>query len=443
MSAVTADTFTVFKPVILFIKCFGLAPYSVSGKLGSRLLRTSFIDVLYSVVFIIVSSFLVMYQPSFWYILKGVSICSVSGRVITFGTIIQFVLSAFVCLLKRHKIVHIANQLASLNASLKRSCVCVWKRICRILLSHLFISLLSVISCFVSDVLARIQDPPSMSYITFIILSFASFLVEFQIVCFLMLLKQLISDLNNSVRDLGRVKGNKDDTCSCPKTSPLNSTAPVFVSSAYEKLRNNGADTSGSEFRDTKVVFLRDIQDSLCATSEKLNSVYSFLLLYTSAKTFICLTHNLYFIIIHLFTNHSKTCGLGSPYSNYMWFLHYAIKLVWLVYYSSSTIQQANHTAVLVHKLITKTRDSGLREELRLFSLQLLHRKVKFTACGFFPLDFTLLYSIVGAVTTYLVILIQFRLSLPKSEQNGTTIAGTHWVGVTTPTIFTTTVLPQ
>ena len=32
--------------------------------------------------------------------------------------------------------------------------------------------------------------------------------------------------------------------------------------------------------------------------------------------------------------------------------------------------------------------------QLRLFSLQLLHRKVKFTACGFFPLDFTLLYSV-------------------------------------------------
>ncbi|KAJ9600499.1 hypothetical protein L9F63_009269 [Diploptera punctata] len=50
------------------------------------------------------------------------------------------------------------------------------------------------------------------------------------------------------------------------------------------------------------------------------------------------------------------------------------------------------------------------------FSLQLLHRKVQFTACGFFPLDFTLLYSIVGAVTTYLVILIQFQLSFSNTD---------------------------
>ncbi|KAJ9599140.1 hypothetical protein L9F63_010408, partial [Diploptera punctata] len=55
---------------------------------------------------------------------------------------------------------------------------------------------------------------------------------------------------------------------------------------------------------------------------------------------------------------------------------------------------------------------SSTMGELQLFSLQLLHRKVQFTACGFFPLDFTLLYSIIGAVTTYLVILIQFHLTI-------------------------------
>jgi hypothetical protein len=288
-----------------------------------------------------------MYESSFWHIIDGVSICSVSERVIAFSTIIQFVLSAFVCLLKRHKIVDVANQLAGLNASLKRSCGCVWKRICRILVSHLFISVLSVTSCFVSDMFARIPGPRSVSFITFNILTFACFLIEFQIVGFFMLLKQLISDLNNSVRDLGRIKGNKANACSCSKTSPLTNTAPIFVTSAYEKLRNNAANSSDSESRNTRVVFLRDIQDSLCATSETLNSAYSFLLLYTSAKTFICLTHSLYFILLRLFMDRSNTCSQGSPYSYYMWFLHYAIKLVWLVFYSSSAIQQVSWPLLL------------------------------------------------------------------------------------------------
>ena len=109
----------------------------------------------------------------------------------------------------------------------------------------------------------------------------------------------------------------------------------VSLREAQQNARNNDSHS-------TKVIFLRDIQDSLCGTSETLNSAYSFLLLYTSAKTFICLTHSLYFILLRLFMSDSNTCGDGSPYSYYMWFLHYAIKLVWLVFYSSSAIQQVS-----------------------------------------------------------------------------------------------------
>ncbi|XP_023717531.1 putative gustatory receptor 28a isoform X3 [Cryptotermes secundus] len=99
---------------------------------------------------------------------------------------------------------------------------------------------------------------------------------------------------------------------------------------------------------------------------------------------------------------------------------------------------RANRTAVLVHKLLNKTKDPGLKEELQLFSLQLLHRKVHFTAFGFFPLDFTLLYSITGAVTTYLVILIQFQLSFANPKQNATvssTLPATMSSDFFTPTL--------
>jgi hypothetical protein len=163
-----------------------------------------------------------------------------------------------------------------------------------------------------------------------------------------MLLKQLISDLNSAIRGLGKIKGNKTDACSCSKKLPLNSTAPMFVISSYEKLQHNAADSTAIDSPNRKVIFLRDVQDSLCGTSDILNSAYSFLLLYTSAKTFICLTHSLYFILLSLFMSGSNTCGQGSPYSYYMWFLHYAIKLIWLVFYSSSAIQQVRWALLLL-----------------------------------------------------------------------------------------------
>jgi len=348
MTSVSADTFTVFKPILLFVKCFGLAPFSVSGVLGSRHMRTSVFDVVYAVlVLMVVFSYLVVFHCNLWHTVVGVSICSVNQRVIALSTIFQFMLSAFICLVKRYKIIDIANQLAGLNVSLKRSCGCVWKRICRVLMVHLFISLLSVGSCFLSDMFVHIQDSSTLSFIISNVLNFACFLTEFQIVAFFMLLKQLTSDLNNSIRGLGRINGNKEDPCSCFKKLPLNSTAPIFVTSAYEKLQNNTTDISDSVSRSTKVIFLRDVQDSLCRASEILNSVYSFLLLYTSAKTFICLTHSLYFILLRMFVQDWSTCDKVSPYSYYMWFLHYAIKLVWLVFYSNSTIQQVSCTSVV------------------------------------------------------------------------------------------------
>ncbi|KAJ9599792.1 hypothetical protein L9F63_026359, partial [Diploptera punctata] len=76
----------------------------------------------------------------------------------------------------------------------------------------------------------------------------------------------------------------------------------------------------------------------------------------------------------------------------------------------------ANRSKTLVHRLLCKTQDVEIREELELFSLQISHQKIRFTACGFFPLDFTLLYSIIGAVTTYVVILVQFEMSFHDQQ---------------------------
>jgi hypothetical protein len=342
MTAMLADTFTVLKPVLVFVKCFGLAPYSVSGKMGSRHLRTSLFDVIYSVIFIGVSSFLVLYRSFLWDIIDGLSICSVTERIISFSVIFQFVLSASVCLLKRHSVVDVANQLAGLNAALKISCGCVWRRICSILVSHLFISLFTVTICFVSDFFLSVQDPISVSFISYNILTFVSFLTEFQIVGFFMLLKQLISDLNTSIRGLGKINGTQNGVCFCSKKSRPNRITPIFVTSSNKKFQRSVAAIMDDDSPKTKVIFLRYVQDLLCGNAETLNSAFSFLLLYTTAKTFVCLTHTLYFILLFLSMSGSNNCGYGhrSPYWYYMWFVHYALKLIWLIFYSSSAIQQ-------------------------------------------------------------------------------------------------------
>ncbi|XP_026479377.1 gustatory receptor for bitter taste 66a-like [Ctenocephalides felis] len=75
------------------------------------------------------------------------------------------------------------------------------------------------------------------------------------------------------------------------------------------------------------------------------------------------------------------------------------------------TVNEAKQTGPLVHKIKSEATDDRYKDFVDLFSLQLMHQTVKFSPCGFFDVDFTLLFAMTGAITTYLVILIQFHLS--------------------------------
>ncbi|KAH8413474.1 hypothetical protein KR009_011462 [Drosophila setifemur] len=98
-----------------------------------------------------------------------------------------------------------------------------------------------------------------------------------------------------------------------------------------------------------------------------------------------------------------------------MW---YIIIIVTIVEASSRTILHSNYTGATVHKILNLTDDPELRDRLFRLSLQLSHRKVLFTAAGLFRLDRTLIFTITGAATCYLIILVQFR-STHHMEENG------------------------
>ncbi|XP_058801057.1 uncharacterized protein LOC131669882 [Phymastichus coffea] len=69
--------------------------------------------------------------------------------------------------------------------------------------------------------------------------------------------------------------------------------------------------------------------------------------------------------------------------------------------------------ATLIHELailyyFTKTTSSVIKE-LHQFSTCLLHQNVKFSTAGLLSLDGSLLMSVIGSITTYMVILLQFQ----------------------------------
>jgi gustatory receptor len=93
------------------------------------------------------------------------------------------------------------------------------------------------------------------------------------------------------------------------------------------------------------------------------------------------------------------------------WLIHYAFKLISITAPCQSATTEAENTAVLVQKLLLARHfDQDSVTELQLFSQQLLQRKMKFTAFGFLSIDYSLLFTIIGGVTTFLVVAMHFRI---------------------------------
>lgn len=60
-----------------------------------------------------------------------------------------------------------------------------------------------------------------------------------------------------------------------------------------------------------------------------------------------------------------------------------------------SVEEEANKTGRMVHKAINEITDAEIRKELSLFSKQLLQGQVRFSANGFFPLNYSFIFSVI------------------------------------------------
>jgi hypothetical protein len=169
---------------------------------------------------------------------------------------------------------------------------------------------------------------------------------------------------------------------------------------------------SESLHQTVQVLRLRGIYNVLCDAAELMLSIYQVQFLMNLMQIFVettaCLCAALKYFIKFL------TCQLQNPsrWKNLntilVWGTINLTKLMALTASCHGATQRANHTAVILHRiLLMRPLHPDVKAELQMFSQQLLHRKLQFSPCGLFPIDFTLLFSLAGAVTTYLIILLQ------------------------------------
>ncbi|XP_018369800.1 PREDICTED: putative gustatory receptor 28b [Trachymyrmex cornetzi] len=140
---------------------------------------------------------------------------------------------------------------------------------------------------------------------------------------------------------------------------------------------------------------------------QMLNMIFSLQLLAAIVVSFLILTFDLYFFAFgwqnRVFIGmdwHFLDVFLTSLTYN----IFQIILIVWVCETGKNQVQEIGTT---IHGLLNSTNDEKIKSELQLFSLQVLHRKNTFSVKGL-TIDATLLTALVGNITTYFLILIQF-----------------------------------
>ncbi|PNF32530.1 hypothetical protein B7P43_G02457 [Cryptotermes secundus] len=192
-------------------------------------------------------------------------------------------------------------------------------------------------------------------------------------------------------------------------SDPNSVTAIPFVESP--QLLNRLQQPRRKISQQTTIRKVREIYDDLCDISVLANSMYGLQLLLEIGVSTAEIISAAYFILHTILVTHNVTASTISKITRLMtaWLFLTFFKLISITAPCQSATSKVENTAALVQKLLLAGHfDQDTIAELQLFSQQLFQRKVKFTAFGFLRLDYSLLLTIIGGATTYLVIVTQF-----------------------------------
>ncbi|XP_043283781.1 gustatory receptor for bitter taste 66a-like [Venturia canescens] len=168
-----------------------------------------------------------------------------------------------------------------------------------------------------------------------------------------------------------------------------------------------------SNFGAENLRILSKFHYDLCEIGKRINRWYYAPVIINVTTAFIILSTSLYILFDQIqFKDHVATAFF---FSYIQLEISYSLPIIITVIICNWTSNQAVHTAELIHEIRVLNADSPLYDVIKSFSLQLHHQKLEFTAGGLFPLDSSLLQTMAGKITTYLVILIQFH---PRLEWN-------------------------
>ncbi|KYQ56190.1 Putative gustatory receptor 28b, partial [Trachymyrmex zeteki] len=209
-------------------------------------------------------------------------------------------------------------------------------------------------------------------------------------------LKTCFEDINNNLQHMQELIVNSE---------------PHVPMLSYYKQRN--------PFLIAKLKILKKQYMMISNTVQMLNTIFSVQLLASMIITFCQISLNLYVYLIQwhdgLVINLNGQVGKLFLSTT----IYYIIKLVLIVWACETGKNQAQEIRITIHDVLNRAKDEQIKDELQSFSLQILHCKNIFSAKGF-NIDATFLAAMMGTITTYTLIFLQFLITSHSCDEKST-----------------------
>jgi hypothetical protein len=182
----------------------------------------------------------------------------------------------------------------------------------------------------------------------------------------------------------------------------------------YQRTSTRNVEQIKSQLTRKEILVFNNTHDILIDAVFLVKSTYEVQILFSLLSTFVGVAIQSYFFLCGMYgysPGNSKGISVSSQLlSHTLWcFLHFARLLCITVSCHSANNNMAQTFTVLRKLLLTYHTDPATMSELERFSHHVALRKFTFTVFGIISLDLSLLVSMMSAVASYLVILMQFK----------------------------------
>ncbi|XP_058056520.1 uncharacterized protein LOC131207903 [Anopheles bellator] len=184
---------------------------------------------------------------------------------------------------------------------------------------------------------------------------------------------------------------------------------------------------------------IKNLYTHLHLLSLNINQAYGAQLIFILMTLFVTLTTLLYHCTMKLLRmlllgRHATFETLRPLFwevlSTLSWICIATVSILRICSVCDSTKNEVRQVGSLIHGLGWNTDCSFTKSTVRTLSLQLLQQRIEFTAGGLFAIDHGLMFNIVAALATFLLILVQFDIAqggdkwktLEASARNGTAL---------------------